>query len=187
MLTISRFYWVSLQIQNLCDPQRIRHEEDFNEELGRLPEIPCQSYEITYQRIPSSARASQTIAEMDLKWLLCTQRPLKSRELIAAVSVDTVGRHVNIENEDLLDLCCNLAVLDTELDIFRFAHLSVREYLETRAEYGLLAMQPLILERCFDVLTLAQREDPTAGDTTYENSILRPYALHVLAGALSDL
>lgn len=35
---------------------------------------------------------------------------------------------MNSTNDDILDVCCNTVVLDTELDIFRFTHLSVSDY-----------------------------------------------------------
>lgn len=49
---------------------------------------------------------------------------------------------------NILDICCNLVVLDEELDIFRFAHLSVREYLETRSDYAPNEGHALAVERC---------------------------------------
>lgn len=37
--------------------------------------------------------------------------------------------------ESILNLCSNFVVFDTGQDVFRFAHLSVREYLESKSEY----------------------------------------------------
>jgi hypothetical protein len=39
-----------------------------------------------------------------------------------------------LPTESVLQLCCNFVVHDQELDVFRFAHLSVREYLEEKKD-----------------------------------------------------
>ncbi|KAH0536068.1 hypothetical protein FGG08_007034 [Glutinoglossum americanum] len=170
------FRWVSLQIQNLCDSRRIRYEEDIREELRRLPETLVESYDVIYQTISNSGRASRMVAEKAMKWLICAQRPLKCRELIAAVSVDSEGNCLRSSNDDLLDTCCNMVVLDSELDIFRFAHLSVREYLEGRGDYSLLEAHTLALERCLDVHTFQLEMAPSVEPTIEQNRILVPYA-----------
>lgn len=43
--------------------------------------------------------------------------------------------NAKLSAEDLVDLCSSFVVLDTGLDVFRFAHLSVREFLETKEGY----------------------------------------------------
>jgi ankyrin repeat protein len=152
VLKFDRFRWVSLQIQNLCDPNRIKHEGDIRDELGRLPRTLKESYDVTYNEIVLKLGvASRTIAERTIKWLNCAQRPLKSRELVAAVSLgSSVAECLNASVLDLLDACCNMVVLDTELDVFRFAHLSVREYLEGRDDLELKEGHSWALEKCMN-------------------------------------
>ncbi|MCJ1352386.1 MAG: hypothetical protein MMC33_002370, partial [Icmadophila ericetorum] len=164
------FRWASLQIQNLCDAQRIKDEEELIQELGLLPETLRESYDIIYKRIQASGKKSQVIAERALKWLLCAQRPLKSLEFIAAV--DLHGQHSKKSNDILLDMCCNLVVLDVELDVFRFAHLSVREYIEDLDEYTNIEIHKLAAERCIDVY-IYKTFKPF---TTEQNNVLTPYA-----------
>ncbi|MCJ1382729.1 hypothetical protein MMC17_005842, partial [Xylographa soralifera] len=164
------FRWVSLQIQNLCDAQRIKDEEELVEELGHLPETLRESYDIIYKRIQASGGKSQVIAKKAFKWLLCAQRPLESLEFIAAV--DLHGQHSKKSNDILLDMCCNLVVLDVELDIFRFAHLSVREYIEDLDEYTNIEIHKLAAERCIDTY-ICKTFKPS---TTEQNNVLIPYA-----------
>lgn len=38
--------------------------------------------------------------------------------------------------QDILDLCCNLVVFDDSLDVFRFCHASVREFLELQPRFS---------------------------------------------------
>ncbi|MCJ1360834.1 MAG: hypothetical protein MMC33_010843, partial [Icmadophila ericetorum] len=164
------FRWVSLQIQNLCDAQRIKHEEELIQELGRLPKTLRELYDIIFKRIQASGEKSQVIAERALKWLLCAQRPLKSLEFIAAV--DLHGQYPKKSSDILLDMCCNLVVLDVELDVFRFAHLSVREYIEDLDEYTNIEIHKLAAERCIDVYVYKTFKT----FTTEQNNVLTPYA-----------
>jgi ankyrin repeat protein len=39
-------------------------------------------------------------------------------------------KHLDLDIYTVLDACCNLLVIDTSLDIYRFSHLSVQEYFE---------------------------------------------------------
>ncbi|KAL5391936.1 hypothetical protein PMIN04_007501 [Paraphaeosphaeria minitans] len=171
------FRWVSLQIQNLCDPGRIRYEGDVVTELGRLPQTLAESYDITHNTISCSGEASRAVAERTLKWLMCAQRPLKLRELYAAVSVDLDGRYPIPSMEDLLDSCCNLVVVDTELQVFRFAHSSVRDYLESRKEYNVCETHALALTRCLDLLTVAPGAKILTPTETIWNNNFRQYAI----------
>jgi ankyrin repeat protein len=175
LLTCSRFRWVSLQIQTLCDWRRIKTEEQINQELGRLPKTLEESYDAIYQTISDSGPENRTLAEKVMKWLICAQRPLYSHELIAAISVDSEGRRLSLSNDVLLDICCNMVVLDSEQNVFRFAHLSVREYLEGRGDYTLFATHSLAFERCLDVLTFELILTPTES-TIKQNSIFQEYA-----------
>ncbi|KAF4629419.1 hypothetical protein G7Y89_g8726 [Cudoniella acicularis] len=45
------FRWVSLQVQQLCDPRRIKHEGDIKLELGHLPKTLRESYDLIYHGI----------------------------------------------------------------------------------------------------------------------------------------
>lgn len=62
---------------------------------------------------------------------------------------------VNPSAEDLVDLCSSFVVLDTELDIFRFAHLSVREFLETKSDYEPDKNHALVAELCLRYLSIS--------------------------------
>jgi ankyrin repeat protein len=165
---------VSLQIQNLCDSQRMIHENDIYEELGKLPNTLKESYDIIYERVKMASPTSQQIAERAIKWLLCAQRPLNSPEFIAAISVDSNGNYTPLTIPQLLNMCCNLVVLDEELDIFRFAHLSLREYLEGREEYSQVQTHTLAIERCIETYT--PREEPRLSSVIELNDIFRRYA-----------
>lgn len=41
-----------------------------------------------------------------------------------------------INTSAILDICCNLVVLDKTLNVFRFAHLSVRDFFENMPDFS---------------------------------------------------
>ena len=135
ILTLIRFRWVSLQLENLCDIERIKHEGDVWHELGRLPTTLKESYDVIFSRVKTLGSQSWLIANSALKWLLSAQRPLNTAEFITAVAVDFNGQAIPLSKTQLLNICCNMVVVDAELDLFRFAHLSVQEYIEGHDEY----------------------------------------------------
>ena len=146
----SRFRWVSLQIENLCDNERIKHEMDIRTELGRLPKTLKASYDVTFRRIENSAPTSRRIAQNAMKWLICAQRPLDATEFIAAVSMDSTGNSVSLSVSEILHMCCNMVMLDVGLNVFRLVHLSLREYLEAREDYAMIETHRLATERCIN-------------------------------------
>ena len=129
---------MSLQIENLCDSQRMKIEADVQEELGRLPRSLNDAYQVIYQQIERLGRNGRAIAEKTFQWLLCARRPLSSSELIIAVTSNggESKEHAAVSARNILDLCFNLVVLDQSLDVFRFAHLSVAEFLGKKPEYS---------------------------------------------------
>ena len=159
-LTLRRFRWVSLQLQNLCDPRRIKVEKDLLEELGRLPQTLKELYDRIYEEVLQSADISRTVGIRILKWLLVAQRMLEIPEILAAVSILEDGTCLILTPQDLLNMTCNLVVEDKALGCFRFAHLSVREYLDTRPEFSNDETHRLLVERCLDHYILEYRNDP---------------------------
>ena len=172
----SRFRLVSLHIQSLCDPQQIKTEENVYHALTKLPKKLNESYDVIYNQISDSHYPNAEIATRTLKWLLCAQRPMKSVELIAAVSVNSAGHASALSSADILSVCCNFVVLDLEQGVFRFAHLSVLEYLEARSEYGLFETHSLAFERCLDVYMTASIGSEREELTIQQNRTLKPYA-----------
>ena len=131
-----RFLWVTLQLQNLCS-LRLHVEEDLLAELGRLPEDLADTYAQVFEHVGRLAPQSRVIAERSLKWLLCQAGEFSEAEFLAAVSIGTERESFNLTKETILFICGNLVMFDQELEVFRFAHLSLREYLETQPNFTL--------------------------------------------------
>jgi ankyrin repeat protein len=125
------FRWVSASIQTLCDPS-MQFEEDIRLALRQLPPTLEGVYAIIITQIHKGAPLSMPLAKKALRWLLCAQQALRSDEFLKALSADLSIPNVTITVDNLLNICCNLVKYDSELDVVRFIHLSVREYLESR-------------------------------------------------------
>lgn len=142
-----RFRWASLQLEVLCS---LKLDADVRAMLGQLPPKLEQLYlEIYEKRILSyQGEAGRSILSNALKWLLCAQRPMRSSEFCTAIAMNLNISPGDLTKERVLDLSHNFVVFDDGLDTFRFAHLSVREFLEKQPEYSLDLCHILAAEVC---------------------------------------
>ena len=94
-----------------------------------------------------------------LKWMLVSKRPLRPEELVAAAELNpaiavgscALSQESTLEVELLIQSCGGLLLLDTTLNVVRFSHLSVQEYLETRSEtwdVSVIDAQLFVSESC---------------------------------------
>ena len=128
--------------------------KDVEAALERLPTTLSELYALIFDQICRIESEGQKIAEAVLKWLLCSQRPLSTREMIEFVSPSAEDiSTMQLDVAEVLSLCCNLVVEDVELDTFRFAHVSVREYLETRADFHAEFLHTMAVEKCLELIT----------------------------------
>ena len=160
-----------MQLQNLCS-LRLNVEEDLLEELGRLPQDLANTYAQIFEHVRRLGPQSRVIAESSLKWLLCQARELSEAEFLAAVHMGSERGSVNLTKETILFICGNLVMFDHELKVFRFAHLSVREYLETLPNFTLDAGHALGAE--ISLMVCLHKYTELATKYAY---IFRPYAL----------
>jgi len=138
---------VALQLEVLCT---LKLDADVRLTLGRLPPGLEELYLEIYEKQISQYRGEAGRATITniLKWLLFAQRQMNSFELRMAVAMDLPISAGELDKEHILDLCHNFVVFDDALDTFRFPHLSVREFLETRPEYVPVACHVLAAETC---------------------------------------
>lgn len=136
-----------MQLEHLC---RAVLDEDLHEMLGRLPLKLSELYSQLYENmLAEGGPASTAVIQNSLRWLLSSQQPLRSSEFRRAISSNINISLNSISNDHILDLLQNFLVLDHDLDVFRFAHLSVAEYLEgSRPEYSTNACHALAAEIC---------------------------------------
>ena len=134
LLTIIRFLWVRLQIEDICSQ---RTDDAILETLDRLPKgLPN-----TFNRILRKLQSSQIDTDIRLCQSLFqivsgARRPLKLVELQEAVSVDpersTWDPKTRI-NDIASSLSCagSLLIIDEEDGTVHFAHSSVKQHLHT--------------------------------------------------------
>lgn len=139
------FRWVSLQLDVL---RALKRDEDVRTRLGKLPRELEQLYHEVYSNlITDQDEIGRSIINNTLKWLLCAREEMSASVFLHAVaaSLDTDG---DITIDSLLDLCNNLVIYDESLNVFRFAHLSVREFLEQRQGFEELSCYIVAAESC---------------------------------------
>ncbi|KAL9078465.1 MAG: hypothetical protein Q9157_002618 [Trypethelium eluteriae] len=75
---------------------------------------------------------------------------MNSAEFLTAVSIDPCSSEPLslVFRDQVLKICQNFVIFDAQLDTFRLAHLSVREYLEKRQDYGSVAGHARMAKTC---------------------------------------
>jgi ankyrin repeat protein len=151
-----RFRWVSLQLQYLCG---LKLEAAVRQRLGKLPPDLHELYNSTYvQMLNTYEDEERSITENVFHLLMCLQQQLDARNFIRAVSSYRQEK-IELSKENVLDLCGNFVVLDTELDVFRFAHLSVREFLELKGGYEAEQNHAFAARCCMNFLSRMSHDD----------------------------
>jgi hypothetical protein len=99
-----------------------------------LPKDLQEAYDEIYAKIQRLHRYEQGMVDRAFQWVLSSIMPLTSNELLAAILQDPTSDEFvpvgDMTEHTLLELSNNLLVLDPQRKIWRFAHLSVAEYLE---------------------------------------------------------
>ena len=164
------FRWASLQLDVL---RALKRDEDVRTRLGRLPPKLEQLYLEVYENlIADQGPLSRAIIDNALKWLLCAQQKLRASDFLAAVAANLDTSEGDITIDDLLDLCNNFVVYDDEQDVFRFAHLSVREFLEKLPDFMQVSCCRLTTECCL-LQIIASSNCPTTDNLMSEAHLLR--------------
>ncbi|KAL6401079.1 Ankyrin repeat protein [Ilyonectria robusta] len=112
---------------------KLRTEADIESRLGKLPVGLKKTYDEIYARNAEHQHA-KIFLDRACMWVMSACTPLSSSELLSAIQVDprldTIDLPTDFTESELLDVCENLLVLDSQRLVWRFSHLSVREYFE---------------------------------------------------------
>ncbi|KAI5814913.1 hypothetical protein BZA77DRAFT_317793 [Pyronema omphalodes] len=107
--------------------------------LQRLPDTLTEAYEGIYRCILSQSGSNTRRALDAFRQMRWSSEPLPTETLLHAIT-ERVGtkqqstRKATISAKYLLTICHHLLIVDKHLNVFRFAHPSVGEYLETMPE-----------------------------------------------------
>ena len=153
-----RYQWVVLQIaalRELCCGRDIRNR------LGKLPETLKAAYDQVYHQIKSQKESLPIIAIRAFQWVICSCWPLSPEELVAAVCQEPESDEIDevyINIKTVLGACQNLLVIDQELNVCCFSHLSVQEYFETH-HWSAWESDCLVGKVCLSFLINSMKQD----------------------------
>lgn len=147
---------------------------DVRRALGKLPKTLTSIYDKIHHEVLDVESTSCLVAKKVLTWLLCAQRPLTTKELIVVTSNEFEAHNLQLTRTDVLNLCCNLVIWDAKLDVFRFAHLSVREYLENRMDYASSSLHTIAVKDCLKFCKKKYQDIVERGENS--SSIFLDYA-----------
>lgn len=173
-----RFRWVELQINSLCDPDYIHVSQDVDETLDRLPETLEETYSGTMTKFKRYSEYSRTAVESLLKFLMVSKRILTFSEMMKAVSTKSRRRDESLDPDHLVRMSLSLVVIDNESLVFRFAHLSVREFLEKRVDYAGEPAHALAAEACLSSLVASTETELFSTRMRFEDYTVLYWAHH---------
>jgi ankyrin repeat protein len=120
-----------LQIEQISS---IRLGSEIKKKLERLPKDLRDAYSESWLQIERLPATEQLFARRAILWVMAAERPFTTEQTLCAVRVNTDGEELLAEEPggegNLLAFCNNLLTVDTQQKVWRFSHLSVREYFE---------------------------------------------------------
>ncbi|TVY44278.1 Vegetative incompatibility protein [Lachnellula occidentalis] len=152
------FRWASMQLQHLTT---LKTDEDIHNDLGKIPPSLEVLYQEIYERITTNRGSiSKVLARNTFSLLLRLKENLLPSEFVKLVQDNEQGSSSAMPPNTILDICCNLVVLDKTLDVFRFAHLSVREFFEKLPEFYPESTHAAVATCCMKHIDMAERSKP---------------------------
>lgn len=153
----------------------MKTEADIRSAMRALPKITLNElYEEDFTKISKSGEYTRSYAKQVFSMLLCTQEPLSPEALIQSMAKPVSQQGEIMTLAAMIDICSNLVVLDSELNVLRFAHISFQEFLETRAEfaphYVHRAAAISCLDLCLEGLPTGMETDLSPKDNFYHYS-----------------
>ncbi|KAJ3519472.1 hypothetical protein NM208_g14114 [Fusarium decemcellulare] len=151
----SMFQWAALQTQQLLR-LKLWTESNIRDQLAKAPSGLKESYDLIWTSIELMSDYEKTLAKRALQWLISAFRPLNVRELSRAMLINPNTDEADDfsqlpTEEDILGICGNLLTYDKRLRMWRFCHLSAREYVE--AHIDITRSDQYVAMSCLKVLT----------------------------------
>lgn len=127
-------------------------EVDIRKAMQRLSQDTLNKlYTRSFRRISAAETYARKLALQALSWLLCMREALAPSAFVAAVAMANPELQLEPTLSELVDVCSNLIVLDSKLNIFRFAHVSIQEFLETKPEFALDHVHRVAAISCLNI------------------------------------
>ena len=111
----------------------MRLEVDVREAAQHLSPIALESlYAARFDEVFQRGAFARRIAIRAISWLLCSQEALRPTAFLAALTWEDQKGFSTLTLSHLVEICHGLIILDVDMDVLRFAHVSVQEYLEAK-------------------------------------------------------
>ncbi|KAG5754056.1 hypothetical protein H9Q70_003314 [Fusarium xylarioides] len=128
------FQWAALQVDQIRR-LKIWSERSIREQLETSPIGLKGAYDLVWNQIQEMSAYEGQLAMRAFQWVLCAYRPLGTGELSLMMQIDpdssTTETNTVFEIGTIQSICGNLIVCDLQSYVWRFSHLSAREYIES--------------------------------------------------------
>ena len=136
------------QIENLC---RLKTEADVRSAMRALPTTTLNElYEEDFTRLSKVGQHTRSYAVQIFSMLLCAQEALSPETIIQAMANRVSQQGETLDLASMIEICFNLVIVDSELNVLRFAHISFQDFLETRAEFTPNSIHSVVATSCLD-------------------------------------
>jgi len=151
--------------------------------LRTLPDTLTAAYEEIYQQILWQRGSGPRLALNAFRWIQCSYEPLAAKTLLDAITVEVsdsgeFSHDVAVQANDLLKACHNLVIWDGSLHVFRLAHPSVGDYLESKL--NIVDSHTELAKVCLSLVCTSSAwgdcDEETTEPTQYKNRHLLSYA-----------
>lgn len=155
------FQWAALQTHQI---QKCKTESSVWKRLKNLPDDLQKAYDEAWIQVEELEEPDKLLTNRAIQWVMAAEQPLSTAQLVCAARLNTNGEEPTladeIDEQGLLSLCNNLITIDSQLKVWRFAHLSVREYLENKMQWTLPLVNFHAASACLTwLITMYDKED----------------------------
>jgi hypothetical protein len=120
--------------------------------MSEIPRPLSELYEDLYTKaLENTQETDRALFRNTLRWMLCTRRVLGWEDFSQAITSFVDIEIYEIDEDFMLDLLSNFVISQTNQEgnrTFRFAHLSLREFLENKSEYSAEVSNTFTAEVC---------------------------------------
>jgi ankyrin repeat protein len=175
------FQWANLQVHQIA---KCESPLDVYTRLEKLPKDLKDAYDEVWRQIEDQEKHGQASVKSALRWVIAASEPMTSEELLAAVRANPNGDLTCMRNafdeQRLLSLCNNFLVVDPQLKVWRFPHLSVREYLEAKEDWSLPHAHYHAASVCLAYFVNKYEHDDTDFDTKLAPDVVKKSVLDAM-------
>ncbi|XEU97320.1 hypothetical protein FSHL1_002606 [Fusarium sambucinum] len=148
------FQWAALQVKQLCQ-STVWNPSFIKAHISNAPKGLKAAYDAIWDQIGQRPFHEEQQARRAIQWVLCSFVPLGTAELSRLLQVDPDADDLasieNLTKVDILGIGGNLLIYDGQFRVWRFCHLSAREYVE-KHHYGMVEAHRHAATTCLRML-----------------------------------